>query len=78
MVVSDVAPVVSNVAAPSTVGVRKQHEARGGPLSIFEVAIGQVDCEATAGIQGLLYCSIGRARSIAEAACQKPVSPEAM
>ena len=42
-------PVMSNVAAPCAIGVWQRPKACDGPLSLFEVAIQQVDGQATTG-----------------------------
>src|SRR5580698_7356645 len=60
------APVMSNVAVPCAIRVWEQHKACDGWLSLFEVAIQQVDGEATAGIERILHCPKVRARRVAE------------
>ena len=52
---------MSNVAPPCIVGTREQHDTGDGPLTIINVAIEQVNGEATAGIESLLYCRVARA-----------------
>lgn len=51
-VVGGGAPVMCGVAAPCVRRGREQHEAGDGRLSVFEVAVEQVDGEAAAGVVG--------------------------